>query len=121
MKKIAAALFFLMTAAAFAGQYDKEENIIENELYKNFPVLENGKNIIVEEIEVDIERNGIVEVDIEFTRDSQVDTKNYKEYADKIANSLNKILVEMNNKDFVLKKIELETSDNFGSKEIFMY
>ena len=40
MKKLAAALFFLMTAASFADHYDKEEHMLENKLYNNFPVLE---------------------------------------------------------------------------------
>lgn len=120
MKKLAAALFFLITAASFAGHYDKEEHAIESRLYKNFPVLEEGKNIKVEDIEVDIERNGKVEIDIEFARNSQTDIKNYKVYADKIAFSVNEILKEMNG-DFVLTKIEIDTSGIKNDKEIFRY
>lgn len=115
MKKLAAALFFLMTAASFAGHYDKEEHMIENKLYNNFPVLEEGK-----EIEVDIEKNGRVEIDIEFARNSQVDTKNYKIYADKIASSVNDMLKEMNG-NFVLTKIEIDTSGIKDDKEVFRY
>ena len=121
MKKIAAALFFLMTAAAFAGHYDREEHMIESKLYQNFPVLEDGKNINVEEIEVDIERDGGVEVDIELARGSNVDTKNYKLYADKIADSLNEILKEMKDQNFTLRKIEIDTSGIHDDKEVFRY
>ena len=120
MKKLAAALFFLMTAAALAGHYDKEEHLIESKLYKNFPVLEEGKDIIVEEIEVDIEKNGKVEIDIEFSKNSQVDTKNYKMYADKIASYVNEVLKETN-ENFVLKKIEIDTSGVHNDKETFRY
>lgn len=121
MKKIAAALFFLMTAAAFAGDYDREENLIQNKLYSNFPVLEANKEIVIEEIEVDIEDNGVIEIDIEFAKGSQVDTKNYKKYADKIADSVNVILKDMNDSRLVLKKIELDTSGIKHDKEIFRY
>lgn len=120
MKKLAAALFFLMTAASFADHYDKEEHMLENKLYNNFPVLEEGKNIEVKEIEVDIEKNGRVEIDVEFARNSQVDIKNYKIYADKIASSVNDMLKEMNG-DFVLTKIEIDTSGIKDDKEIFRY
>ena len=116
MKKIAAALFFLMTAAAFAEHYDREEHMIESKLYQNFPVLEAGKNI-----NVDIERDGGVEVDIELARGSNVDTKNYKLYADKIADSLNEILKEMKDQNFTLRKIEIDTSGIHDDKEVFRY
>lgn len=121
MKKIASALFFLITASVFAGYYDKEENIIENKLYNNFPILEEGKNIDIQELEVDIEKDGRIEVEIEFTRDSQIDKNNYKNYADKVAASLNEILKEMNNKNFILAKIEIDASGINKNKEIFKY
>ncbi|WP_300363747.1 hypothetical protein [Fusobacterium sp.] len=121
MKKMASALFFLITASVFAGHYDKEENMIENKLYNNFPVLEEGKNINIQELEVDIEKDGRIEVEIEFTRDSQIDKNNYKNYADKVAASLNEILKEMNNQNFVLTKIEIDTSGISRDKEIFRY
>lgn len=121
MKKIAAALFFLLTAASFADHYDKEEHMIEKRLYNNFPVLEEGKNITVKELEVDIEKNGTVEIDVEFAKGSQVDLKNYKIYADKIASSVNEILKEMNEKNLVLTKIEIDTSGIKNDKEIFRY
>lgn len=121
MKKLAAALFFLMTAASFAGHYDREESIIQNKLYTNFPVLESNKEILIKEIEVDIENDGVIEIDIEFAKGSQVDTKNYKLYADKIADSVNTILKDMNNNSLVLKKIEIDTSGIRDDKEIFRY
>lgn len=121
MKKLAAALFFLMTAASFAGEFDREESIIQSKLYNNFPVLEENKEILVKEIEVDIERDGVIEIDIEFAKGSQVDTKNYKVYADKIADSVNSILKDMNNNNFILKKIEIDTSGIKKDKEIFRY
>ena len=94
--------------------------MLENKLYNNFPVLEEGKNIEVKEIEVDIEKNGRVEIDVEFARNSQVDTKNYKIYADKIASSVNDMLKEMNG-NFVLTKIEIDTSGIKNDKEVFRY
>lgn len=123
MKKLASALFFLIASASFAGEYDREESIIQSRLYTDFPVLEANKKIDVKEIEVDIdiEKNGKVEIDVEFARGSQVDTKDYKMYADKIAASVNKILDEMNDKKFTLKKIEIDTSGIKNDKEVFRY
>ena len=121
MKKLASALFFLIASASFAGEYDREESIIQSRLYTDFPVLEANKKIDVKEIEVDIEKNGKVEIDVEFARGSQVDTKDYKMYADKIAASVNKILDEMNDKKFTLNKIEIDTSGIKNDKEVFRY
>lgn len=121
MKKLAAALFFLAGAVSFAGQFEREESIIQNKLYTNFPVLEANKNIVVEEIEVDIERDGVIEIDVEFARGSQVDTKEYKNYADKIADSVNVILKDMDNNKLILKKIEIDTSGIKNDKEVFRY
>lgn len=121
MKKLAAGLFFLMAAASFAGEYNREESIIESRLYMNMPEMEAGKNIVVEEIEVDIEGDGFVEVDVEFARGSQVDTNNYKMYADKIADSVNEILKDIDNNKFVLGKIEIDTSGIQNDKKIFRY
>lgn len=49
-----------------------------------------------------------------------MDTKNYKIYADKIASSVNDMLKEMNG-NFVLTKIEIDTSGIKNDKEVFRY
>lgn len=121
MKKLMSGLFILMAVSAFADKFDKEETIIKGKLYEKFPVLEVNKNIVVDEIGIDIERDGVIEVEVEFARGSETNQANYKAYADKIADTVNAILQETNNSNLVLKKIELDTDGIHDDDKIFRY
>ena len=121
MKKLILGTFCLMSALAFAGDFDREETMLAGELYKNFPVLEAGKNIKIKEIEVDIEDDKAVEVDVEFAAGSEVNTGNYDEYAKKISAQINKSIDSSIGKEFKLIKLEIDTSGIKNDKKIYRY
>lgn len=121
MKKTLLGMFCLLSAVAFAGNFDREEHILAGEIYKNFPVLEAGKKIVVKEIEVDIEVDKAVEVDVEFAAGSEVNTENYDGYAKKISEEINKNIKSTIGDEFKLIRLELDTSGIRNDKKIYRY
>ncbi len=121
MKKTLLGVFCLLSAVSFAGDFDREEHILAGEIYKNFPVLEAGKRIIVKEIDVDIEDDKVVEVDVEFAVGSEVNVGNYDAYAKKISEEINKNIKSTIGDDFKLIKLELDTSGIKNDKKIYRY
>ena len=120
MKKI---IFLLLTFTSFifAGDYDREERILEREFNRNFPVLETGKNIRLKEIDVDIKRDGGVEVEVEFARGSQVNTADYHIYADKLSVVFKDKIQSSLGSNFYLREIELDSSGIRNDKQTFRY
>ena len=121
MKKTLLGMFCLLSAVAFAGDFDREEHILAGEIYKNFPVLEAGKKIIIKEIDVDIEDDKAVEVDVEFAVGSEVNTGSYDVYAQKISAEINRSIKSTIGNDFKLIKLELDISGIKNDKKIYRY
>lgn len=121
MKKLILGVFGILSTLTLAGGFDREEAILTNELYKNFPVLEQNKRIDVEEIEVDIEHDKAVEVDVEFAMGSEVNTANYDKYAKKISNEINKAISSNLGNGYKLIKLELDTSGIKNDKRTYRY
>lgn len=121
MKKTMLGLFAIMSSVILAGNFDKEETFLENELYKNFPTLEQNKKIDVEEIEIDIEADKSVEVDIEFTLGSEINPADYDAYAKKLSKEINKNIHSTLGKNFKLIKLELDTSGIKNDKKIYRF
>ena len=113
MKKTLLGMFCLLSAVAFAGDFDREEHILA--------VLEAGKKIIIKEIDVDIEDDKAVEVDVEFAVGSEVNTGSYDVYAQKISAEINRSIKSTIGNDFKLIKLELDTSGIKNDKKIYRY
>ncbi|MDU1912182.1 hypothetical protein [Fusobacterium sp.] len=121
MKKTILGMFCLLSAVSFAGDFDREEHILAGEIYKNFPVLEAGKKIIIKEIDVDIEDDKAVEVDVEFAVGSEVNIENYDAYAKQICEEINKNIKTVLGDEFKLIRLELDTSGIKNDKKIYRY
>lgn len=121
MKKLILSLFSILSFMSFSAEYDREEYIIENKLYKIIPILERENKILLEEIDVEIENDGGIEIEVELSKHSQINPDKYQVYSNKVAEYVQEILKEVEKKELVLRKIKIETSDVDNFSRVFRY
>ena len=114
-------LSLIFTSFVFAGDYEKEEKVLKKEFIKNFPQLEKGKNIKIKKLDVSIEEDGGVEVEVEFTKESKINIKNYPVYAEKMSVAFKEKIKKSFGDRFYLEEIDIETPGLKEDKVRFGY
>ncbi|MGF6906933.1 hypothetical protein [Fusobacterium sp. PH5-44] len=121
MKKIFFAILLIFSALAFSKEIKILEKKLITDFNKNFPVLEDGKRIKIKEIDVDIKKNGAVEVEVDFAKGSQTSPDKYEEYAEILGAVFKERLYEVGGSDYYLSEIEIDTSGIGKDKKTFYF
>lgn len=121
MKKIVFIMITVFSALTFSKEIKLLEKKLTADFIKNFPVLEEGKRIRIKEIDVDINKNGSVEVEVDFAKGSQTNPNKYEEYAEVLSEVFKERLYEIGGSDYYLSEIEIDTSGVRGDKKKFYF
>lgn len=117
------------------SSYKKEQEILKEEFYKDFPVTTSVENVQLKNIDVEIKDNGGVVVEVQLTLGDKVNKEVYNAYAEEITDILKEKVIEIIGEDFFLKEIGIEASgilskitedektinQSFNDKKIYHY
>lgn len=115
--------------------FQKEQDTLKKEFYKDFPVVSSTENMQLQNLDVGIEDNKAVTVEVQLLLSEKISKEIYNEYAEEITEALKMRIANIIGEGFFLKEIGIEASgtiskvtenDNvrnqsFSDKKIYHY